>query len=533
MNSRTQSLALSGIVTVICLAAGGMADIVYADTAADVIVLRAEMDTMKRQFAMMKDANAELQKRVATLEDRINFQPPSQPTMTAGAVSEVACPTSEIAKISKKTEISVLEQYSKQSALDATAILQKVPDYIPNYFTKGLEFHGYFRSGYGVNGKGGMMQAFQAPGAPAKFRLGNEQETYIESILVNNNWNPDPEGITVKTQLRMAYQTNQNNVTWDPINDRVYPAEMFGEMGNIIPGHPDIKVWAGERFYRLPELDIIDFWWSDMSGYGGGFSDIDLFNNAAKLNIAYIGYSPNDVSLSTSRGRLAKNNIHIMFHDFEVPGGVGTFWVNGGYIKGGNTTDLTPNVKYPDMAGINVGFMHYIPGELNNNQLGLQYGCGANTSLSAGGNMPMTDDDRKSWRVRITEMFNRQITDKLCVQIDGVYQYTDSGRDTKCRETWISLGARPIYMFNKHFGLEFEPGVDYINNPLNGYDTCLYKVTGALRVAPAPIWNSRPEFRIFATYATWGDDFRGQVGGPGYETQTEGWNYGIQCENWW
>ena len=43
-----------------------------------------------------------------------------------------------------------------------------------------FEFHGYFRSGYGLNGKGGQQVAFIAPGADAKYRLGNEAETYGE-----------------------------------------------------------------------------------------------------------------------------------------------------------------------------------------------------------------------------------------------------------------------------------------------------------------------------------------------------------------
>ena len=49
-----------------------------------------------------------------------------------------------------------------------------------------FEFHGYFRSGYGLNGEGGQQVAFQAPGAGAKYRLGNEAETYSELIFVNN-----------------------------------------------------------------------------------------------------------------------------------------------------------------------------------------------------------------------------------------------------------------------------------------------------------------------------------------------------------
>jgi maltoporin len=40
-----------------------------------------------------------------------------------------------------------------------------------------FEFHGYFRSGFGLNSHGGQQVAFEAPGAQAKYRLGNETES--------------------------------------------------------------------------------------------------------------------------------------------------------------------------------------------------------------------------------------------------------------------------------------------------------------------------------------------------------------------
>jgi LamB porin len=43
-----------------------------------------------------------------------------------------------------------------------------------------FEFHGYFRSGFGLNSRGGQQVVFEAPGAQAKYRLGNEAETYAE-----------------------------------------------------------------------------------------------------------------------------------------------------------------------------------------------------------------------------------------------------------------------------------------------------------------------------------------------------------------
>lgn len=44
-----------------------------------------------------------------------------------------------------------------------------------------LEFHGYGRTGFGeALGDKGRQACFQLPGAPAKYRLGNECESYWE-----------------------------------------------------------------------------------------------------------------------------------------------------------------------------------------------------------------------------------------------------------------------------------------------------------------------------------------------------------------
>lgn len=524
-----RSIFIMMLAAAVFLCAGAR---VFAQSAAD-----DDVAALRRELAAMKERISALEARVAERKEMpssvVEAACPEIASAVKAEVKEETAP--EMKQISKEAALDVLKKVSVQSALDSQAVLHKQPDYLPNYITKGLEFHGYFRSGYGLNSKGGKMEAFHAPTSPttvtpAKYRLGNEQETYIETIFLNRNWNPDPEGVTLETQIRVAYQTQQNQ-TWD-INNEVVLREMYARMGHFLNWDPGVKVWAGQRFCRLPQLDIIDFWWYDMSGYGGGFEDIDC--NIGKLDVTFIGFASNDINLSTHQGRLSKSNINFKLGDVDVPFGKGMFWVNGGYLKGGIDTDNT-NLKYPSMAGVDVGLMHYMPGELNNNQFGAQFGCGANTSLSAGANIPSGFDDRKSWRIRLTDMFNRQFTPKLSAQVVGVYQYTDYGTTSKTGETWVSFGMRPIYMLTKHFGIEVEPGMDYINSPEQDLDDTLFKFTAGIRISPGTIFNSRPEFRLFATYARWSDGFKGNtaLGGDAFLTQNEGMNYGIQCENWW
>ncbi|OGW75573.1 MAG: hypothetical protein A2Z72_01490 [Omnitrophica bacterium RBG_13_46_9] len=386
------------------------------------------------------------------------------------------------------------------------------------------------RSGFGINNKGGKMEAFQAPDALAKYRLGNEQETYLEATFTEKNWNPDQRGPKILTQVRLSYKTQQNQ-SWDETN-KVVLREAYAEMANFTESDPGMKVWGGERFYRLPPLEINDFFWSDMSGYGGGFEDINFFD-IGKLNIAYLGFAGDDINLSTSHGRIAKNNLHIMLDEVAVPGGKGAFWVNGGYMRQGNYL----GVDYPDAGGVDAGFMHQAQVKDISNQLGLQYGYGACSSLSTGADIPLTGTGTRAWRLRFTDMYNQKFSDRFSLQAVGVYQYTDNGEYDDfddCREHWGSFGIRPVYGLTKYVALEVEPGLDYVYNSLDNYNSCLFKVTTALRISPNATFDSHPRFRLFATYAHWGDSFKGYAGGGNaFNDDTDGLNFGIQCEHWW
>src|SRR5262249_54046821 len=145
-----------------------------------------------------------------------------------------------------------------------------------------FEFHGYFRSGYGQNSRGGQQVAFQAPGAGAKYRLGNEAETYGEFILVNNWLNPQRTTDKAWFHTEVMLEANTTNSASyanfsAPIgNDQFRLREAFVRGGNLFASQPEAKFWAGERYYRRQHVEINDFYPLDMSGYGGGVEDLDL-----------------------------------------------------------------------------------------------------------------------------------------------------------------------------------------------------------------------------------------------------------------
>ena len=44
---------------------------------------------------------------------------------------------------------------------------------------------------------------------------------------------------------------------------------------------------------------------------------------------------------------------------------------------------------------------------------------------------------------------------------------------------------------------------------------------------------TRPELRLFATYAGWNDNAKGSVGGAAFADKTSGLTVGAQVEAWW
>lgn len=417
------------------------------------------------------------------------------------------------------------------------AIHDRQPDFFPSFITKNLEFHGYFRSGGGINSRGGRMESFRAPSIDNKYRLGNESDTYIESTFLQKNWNPEPDGVVINSQLRLAYGTQQN-ASFDTTNT-VTVREAFAQMSNIDRSDPGMKVWAGERFYRLPQLDLNDFWWYDMSGYGGGLENKNI--GIGLLDISYIGAASTDPAQETNTGRPDKHNLIAMLTDIKAPGGKLSAWVNGSYVNGG-TLVAAPGTSYPSMLGMDAGLMHYTSSNGTSNQAGLQYGYGPGASLSAGANLPLASYAARAWRVRLTDMYNMKVTDSFSFQADSVLQYTyrgtnndQNGNPSKGKAYWASFGIRPIYAFTQYLGIELEPGIDYVRDDYYGLDSYLFKGTAAFRIASGRDFNSRPEIRIFGTYAQWGNNFKGasSLGGNAFAGRTNGMTFGIQCETWW
>src|SRR6516164_458024 len=161
--------------------------------------LQQQLQELKQQY---EQTTKDLQKRIVILEQQIQKQ-------NAAAVPEKGAATASDEATVSTAELAAENAVRKVLFGNANKVGAQYQGQIPSVPTYDLlqeaetkiaglqqqlgtfEFHGYFRSGYGLNSQGGEQVAFQAPGAGAKYRLGNEAETYGEFIFVNNWVNPN------------------------------------------------------------------------------------------------------------------------------------------------------------------------------------------------------------------------------------------------------------------------------------------------------------------------------------------------------
>jgi maltoporin len=501
--------------------------------------LAQQLEQLKQQY---EKTTSEFQQRIASLEQQIQKQKEASEKAKESTVSAVELAAQEAAKkailgqsdqVGAKFQGQLPSEPTYDLLREADVKIQKLNEQVGSF-----EFHGYFRSGYGLNGEGGEQVAFQAPGADAKYRLGNEAETYGEFIFVNNWLNPEhaSDKAWMKTEVMIEANTTNSasyaNFPNGAGNDQFRLREAFVRAGHLFDIQPDAKFWAGERYYRRQHVEIDDFYPLDMSGYGAGVEDINV--GIGKMSVAYLSGARPDIL--TSIGNLAKNNIDVRFYDLKGPVGLWAGWFNFATSKGGTTST---GALIPTTDGYAFGLRHQqLEWHGGYHTFSIQYGTGAASNFSTSIDDP-TPFLHSSARLLAVEQLLVQPNDKFAIMPIFVYQRSKDGIPQHDWNQWVSFGARPEIFFTKYLSLAFEAGFDHTSGFLltqNGdaqLDGWLRKFTIAPQIGAGRKFFSRPVLRVFLTYANWSDAFRGYVGGTPYLDRTNGLSYGVQAETWW
>lgn len=530
-----------------------------------------QIEKLENRIGALEQDNARLKLKAPILSASPEFESLDQRITELESTVESASPLAQEGVRRSKANAEAIEkmEMSLQSrATETRDIYRNEADWpfdMAKFYElpQPLEFHGYFRSGFGMNGEGGKMEAFKAPAAGAKYRLGNEAETYGEIGLTHNWLRLDDPTLApyVRTTVMLSYSTGEN-FTYDSLNNTdqgndIALRQAFVEGGNVFPTNPEIKFWAGQRYYRRHDIHMNDFYYLDMSGYGGGVEDVPL-GDFGKLAVAWLGGSVDNYQ--TDNGDVAKQNIDLRLYDIDALFGKVTFWADYSNTKGGEVRNVFnedgSRFDIGSSSGWAVGLIHrtnepqpvvkttsdgkavastteemsggFLGGY---NEFSIQYGEGAAynfaSTLDASG--PDLDD---AWRFRVTDNIVIQPSPHFSGQLVGVYEETSFGGPDS-RERWVSVGMRPVYHFNDRWSIALEAGVDWTESEPLGTDGHLWKITLAPQLSRGGKFFSRPVIRPFLTYAKWSEDFKGRVGGTAYENATDGLSYGIQAEAWW
>ena len=501
--------------------------------------LQQQLEQLKHQY---EATTHDLEQRIAALEQQIEKQKQKEKEekearekTKEGTISAVGLAAEQAAqKAATGGSAEVGAQYQGQLPSEPTYdLLREADEKIVKLEEqmRSFEFHGYFRSGYGLNSVGGQQVAFAAPGAGAKYRLGNETETYAELIFVNNWINPEQNSdkAWLKSEVMIEANTtnsaNYANFSQGIGNDQFRFREAFVRAGNVFGSQPDAKFWAGQRYYRRQHVEINDFDPLDMSGYGGGVEDLNV--RVGKLAVAFISGARPDIV--TSNGYLSKSNIDVRLYDLKGPFGLWGVWFDYATSKGGETATGT---TIPTTAGYAFGVRHQrLEWHGGYHTFSVQYGTGAASNFSSVLDNP-TPFLQSSARLLVVEQLLYQPNDRFAIMPIFIYQRYKDGNPQHGWNEWVSFGARPQVFFTKYLSLAFEGGFDHTNSP-GQFDGWLRKFTIAPQIGAGRKFYSRPVLRAFLTYASWSDGFRGLVGGIPYFDRTNGLTYGLQAETWW
>lgn len=440
-----------------------------------------------------------------------------------------------------------------------------------------VDFGAYFRSAAGSSSEGGNLVCYRLPGASVWFRLGNECDSYVDLKFGATVGQVD--GTTFKAKFTISNGT-QGLANWEQYSPAL--REAFVEAQDVgaglgIPALKGASLWVGKRFYKNPNIHMLDYtFWEPAQGPGAGIDGIDA-GGVGKFSYAYLrlgdgaGYGINPNLGGWNPDLIGGGTRTVTVHDFRLsdiatnPGGkatVGLDLVRANNRSGTSTytvestqmadldnnpaTPMVPVViretrtlnNKPGKNGVGLTFTHEQAdpfGLGGNNTVGLQ--IARNAAALKGFGFVGTTADRKEWLLFDHWYFAPKGSRWSATSTAG-YRHTDiDGKSEK--EFWV--GARPVYDLNNIWSLFAEAGYQEVK-PEGEATRKLGKLTLGTAVSMGPgVW-ARPSLRFFVTYAKWND--AAAAGGvaragrdansiaDGFANKRSAVSYGAQVEAW-
>jgi len=397
-----------------------------------------------------------------------------------------------------------------------------------------VDFHGYLRSGIGATAGGGDQACFQVAGAPAKYRLGNECETYAEVGLGQEVWKEGEQSFYVDSMI--AFKSDQAN-DWEAtdsdsgsaFNNGTSSIRQFHVLGkNLLSSLPGATIWAGKRYYKRHDVHINDYYYWDVSGPGAGIEDIDL--GFAKAHLAWMRNSDGDyVYQGTGTGtNVANDTLDLRLTDIDLNPD-GKLEIGYDYGKANLTDEQERDPGFTNQKGHLVTLEHTQGNWFGGyNRLAVQYGTDGIIG-SSGRNSTGNSDGTM---LRLVNHGVIGLTDDIEMMYVQIYE--DRDLDNDAGQTWTSFGVRPVYKWTDVMSTALEFGYDRIDPQADGEKSRdLKKITLAQQWSAGRSFWARPQIRVFATYALWDGDRYNAASESIDAGDDDGLTFGVQAEAWW
>ncbi|WP_304526182.1 carbohydrate porin [Halomonas sp. I5-271120] len=423
---------------------------------------------------------------------------------------------------------------------------------------EGFSFNAYARSGLLVGDDGKSI-----PGGPTVTpagsvggyvgRLGNEPDTYVESVLNYRKTYDNGAKALYRTMIADGVTTS-NDWTADEssLNVRQVYAE-FSDLPSFTGAFANASIWAGKRFDR----DNFDIHWIDsdvifLSGTGGGIYDVQL-GDSWKANFSLYGRSFSEYPVDSTSPNLTGNTDNLIFTANNYFGKV-QWMINAMSAADNDSRDLGNGSQVAD-SGIHTmlayhGDSFFGLGE-GSFKAALLYGQGLGAEVkSLGTNGDLTEDASAA---RLAVYGTTYLAPRWRVAPSVFAETSEDRFDAGDKYQWSGVNVRLANELTENFEMQYEASYQYMDLQPEDYKSrnavsgnwSKFTIAPTFKPQVGGFWQ-RPEIRVFASYTDWddelndyvlntatdsaGDDISDDFGKDGF---TGGqWSFGVQTEVW-
>jgi len=412
---------------------------------------------------------------------------------------------------------------------------------------------GYLRGSFGASNQKGRMTCFALAvpgGLVSKYRLGNECEVWSETHFSMVAY-AGADGSVAHVHFMPTVYIPTSSIGYPPNSTTSSPqfksasgaTVSFPNLYVDIEGIPWLfggTVWAGSRYYKRESVYISDFFYWNPSGVGAGIEDIHLSKD---LRLSYAAFAVDGEPISTgappSPSLPARTDFGVR-NDFQLRGI--RFYPSGELQLGFQyIANYSDNPSTNGGWGLTVQHVQQMKILGGDNKLALQYGRGGGTGFGTLARFYYPDfsvrHELAEARFRFVDVVTVQPAEEIGAQANFVYQHDDLGTGATGKTDWISAGTRVGVAFTEHAKVLGEVGFDRVKKGNGADPQYLAKFTIAPAITAAKGFMTRPEIRVFYTWATWNEAARTATVDSGQiytsTNKLSGSIFGVQAETWW